>query len=235
MDRDGLRHGASPWRRRACCGSRRATGGRGQARTAGGQRRAKARAAVRQGKPLESEPWTWLRGETNPQGRWRRKPSRACETPRAERTWAWDARGTWTPPVDVAKREGTPRKVLGAGRRRAGAVRETLERRRSAREDEPACASERGTAAPGRPRRRVGNDDARAGSGNPIVPIPGRTQHSEARPVLRRGGAVGGDAGGAARRGLNPSQGERWRQAAHLGRRMPFSARERPLLRVRVG
>jgi hypothetical protein len=28
-------------------------------------------------KPLEGEPWTWLWGETNPQGRWRSKPSRA--------------------------------------------------------------------------------------------------------------------------------------------------------------
>jgi hypothetical protein len=30
----------------------------------GGRR---ARAASHQGKPLKSEPWTWLRGETNPQ------------------------------------------------------------------------------------------------------------------------------------------------------------------------
>src|SRR4051794_2152711 len=36
--------------------------------------------------PLEGKPWTWLRGETNPQGRWRSKPSRACETPRTERS-----------------------------------------------------------------------------------------------------------------------------------------------------
>jgi hypothetical protein len=28
-------------------------------------------------KPLEGEPWTWLWGETNPQGQWRSKPSRA--------------------------------------------------------------------------------------------------------------------------------------------------------------
>jgi len=33
--------------------------------------------AVREGKPLKGEPWTWLWGETNPQGRWRIKPSRA--------------------------------------------------------------------------------------------------------------------------------------------------------------
>jgi hypothetical protein len=28
-------------------------------------------------KPLKSKPWTWLRGETNPQAGRRRKPSRA--------------------------------------------------------------------------------------------------------------------------------------------------------------
>jgi len=48
-----------------------------------GERR--ARAAVRGGNPLKREPRTWQRGETNPQGRWRRKPSRTCETSRAER------------------------------------------------------------------------------------------------------------------------------------------------------
>ena len=42
--------------------------------------------ASREGKPLESEPWTRQRGETNPQGRKRSKPSRTCETSRAERS-----------------------------------------------------------------------------------------------------------------------------------------------------
>jgi hypothetical protein len=32
--------------------------------------------ASREGKTLKGESRTWLRGETNPQGRWRRKPSR---------------------------------------------------------------------------------------------------------------------------------------------------------------
>jgi len=34
-------------------------------------------AAVGAGKPLKGEPWTWLRGEINPQGQGRKKPSRA--------------------------------------------------------------------------------------------------------------------------------------------------------------
>ena len=39
----------------------------------------------RERKPLEREPWTWLRDETSAQGAGRSKPSRACETLRAER------------------------------------------------------------------------------------------------------------------------------------------------------
>jgi len=48
--------------------------------------------AVRE-KPLKGKPWTWLRGETNPQGWWRSKPSRACETPRTEQSPGWDFPG----------------------------------------------------------------------------------------------------------------------------------------------
>ena len=44
-------------------------------------------------KPLKGKPWTWLRGETNPQGRWRSKPSRTCETSRTERQLGvWELR-----------------------------------------------------------------------------------------------------------------------------------------------
>jgi len=43
-------------------------------------------------KPLEREPWTRQRDETSAQGTGRSKPSRACETLRAERRRAWDAR-----------------------------------------------------------------------------------------------------------------------------------------------
>lgn len=42
-------------------------------------------------KPLERETWTWQQDETSLQGSARSKPSRACETLRAERRWAWDA------------------------------------------------------------------------------------------------------------------------------------------------
>jgi hypothetical protein len=40
---------------------------------------------------------------------------------------AREARGWWTPSVDVAKGKGTPRKVLVVGRRRAGGDSRTLE------------------------------------------------------------------------------------------------------------
>jgi hypothetical protein len=43
-------------------------------------------------KPLEQEAWTWLQDETSLQGLVRSKPSRTCETLRAERRRAWDAR-----------------------------------------------------------------------------------------------------------------------------------------------
>jgi hypothetical protein len=42
--------------------------------------------------PLKGEPWTWQRGETNPQGRWWRKPSWACETPWTDRSASWEPR-----------------------------------------------------------------------------------------------------------------------------------------------
>ena len=68
-------------------------------------------------KPLERQTWTWQQNETSLQGTARSKPSRACETLRAERRWAWDAHRTWTRGADVAKRCGTPRKApVVAGR-----------------------------------------------------------------------------------------------------------------------
>ena len=81
-------------------------------------------------KPLKGKPWTRLRGETNPQGRWRSKPSRTCETSRTERQLGeWDLRAS----VDAAcwcRDEGTrtPREALSGlrtvarsfGVRRAG-------------------------------------------------------------------------------------------------------------------
>ena len=44
--------------------------------------------------------------------------------------------GQWTPSVDVAKGNGTPWEALRIGRCEAVVARETLERSRSAREDE---------------------------------------------------------------------------------------------------
>ena len=43
-------------------------------------------------KPLEREPWTRQRDETSAQGWGRSKPSRACETLRAEHRWTRDVR-----------------------------------------------------------------------------------------------------------------------------------------------
>ena len=78
--RKALEAGTVPWRRWV----KLRAGGRCKRQEGNGGRR--ARAASREGKTLKSEPWTWQRGETNPQDRWRRKPSRACETPRTERS-----------------------------------------------------------------------------------------------------------------------------------------------------
>ena len=87
------------------------------------------RAIAQRIKATLGEPWTWQRGETDPQGRWRSKPSRACETPRTERqARAGCLRRKWTTPADVAKRElpdpregaraghGTDRKIRGRAR-----------------------------------------------------------------------------------------------------------------------
>jgi len=46
-------------------------------------------------KPLKGKPWTWLRDETSPQGWWRSKPSRACETPRTELEPGLGTPGKW--------------------------------------------------------------------------------------------------------------------------------------------
>jgi len=64
--------------------------------------------------PLERETWTWQQDETSLQGTARSKPSRACETLRAEQRWARDAHRTWTRRADVAMRYGTPRKAPAA-------------------------------------------------------------------------------------------------------------------------
>jgi hypothetical protein len=85
--------------------------------------------AATEGKPLKGSSRTWLRGEINPQGRRRSKPSRARETPRAERSGLGIARGEWTSPADVAmgtRPQGRCSKPKGI---RAGTDRRTLKER----------------------------------------------------------------------------------------------------------
>jgi len=73
-----LKAGASCWD-----GGKPSDGGeRNDTRAAAGDELA---ALLTRDKPLKSEPWTWLRGETNPRSRQRSNPSRTCETSRAER------------------------------------------------------------------------------------------------------------------------------------------------------
>jgi hypothetical protein len=86
--------------------------------------------AVRLGggnKPLRGESRTWLWDETSPRGRGERKPSRARETPRAERRAGLGrSLGKWISAADIAIGNETPRKALthfGAG---AGSKRFTL-------------------------------------------------------------------------------------------------------------
>jgi hypothetical protein len=61
---------------------------------------------------LKGESRTWLRGETNPRGSERSKPSRACETLRADRrARPGKLARKWTPGAGVAMGKGTPRKA----------------------------------------------------------------------------------------------------------------------------
>jgi len=56
----------------------------------GGRR---ARAASRQGKPLKSEPWTWLRGEINPRSSVEEEAVEDVRNVEDGTKRAWDARG----------------------------------------------------------------------------------------------------------------------------------------------
>jgi len=76
--------------------------------------------AGQRGKPLKSESRTWLQDETSLQGAWRSKPSRACETLRAEPRRVWELVAEWTPRADVAKGKETLEEALGALGQRAG-------------------------------------------------------------------------------------------------------------------
>jgi hypothetical protein len=87
----------------------------GQRHEGNGERR--ARAAVWEGKTLKSEPWTWLRGETNPQ---RLAEEEAVEDVRNVEDGTKRAVGRprmWTPPSDAAMRDGSPWEVPGHERR----------------------------------------------------------------------------------------------------------------------
>jgi hypothetical protein len=103
------------------------------------------------GRNPEAESWTWQQGEINLQGQARSKPSRACETLRAERRWAWDARQMWTRWIDAAKRKGTPRKAPGRESKRADVDTTNSGGEPSSHEDEPAFFTECG----GRHRRKT--------------------------------------------------------------------------------
>ena len=85
--------------------------GNRQVSGANGERVDGHREVVRLGrriKPLKREPWTRQRSEIDAQGTERSKPSRACETLRAERSRARDARYMWTLRVGVVMRDGNP-------------------------------------------------------------------------------------------------------------------------------
>ena len=66
----------------------------------------------------------------------------------------------WTPPVDVAMRDGSPWEVLGSAGR--AVTRETLEGRKAQERMNPS-RKPWGTAAGGTPRGRLGNDERRGG------------------------------------------------------------------------
>jgi hypothetical protein len=96
--------------------------------------------------PLKGESRTWQWDETSPRGCGESKPSRACETPRAERRAGLGCSlAKWISAAHVAMGKETPRKALLASVRGAGSKRFTPKRRESSREDEPVFARERGT------------------------------------------------------------------------------------------
>lgn len=86
-------------------------------------------------KPLESEPWTRQRGEIDPQGEERNKPSKTCETPGTEMAVGVGDHGA-DAPAEVAMRE-TPNPKEGIRPRGTGGSRtEDSEEARSSRGDE---------------------------------------------------------------------------------------------------
>jgi hypothetical protein len=122
--------------------------GNRQARGANGARVTATDEVVRPGrrrKPLEREPWTRQRDETGAQGTRRSKPSRACETLRAERSRDGNPGGKWTPRARVVMRDETPREAHRRASARADDCSKDSGGERSSREDAPCVARRRGT------------------------------------------------------------------------------------------
>ena len=186
VGRDGSPTGSRPWSRRPPSWSTPRQRG-GQAERRNGRRARTTDEVDRLGggdKPLEGESRTWQRDETSPRGGRGSKPSRACETPRAERRSGVGPR----PVVDLdhSCRDWDGNPMGGAPRIRARgrlvAVR-TLKRRRSSGEDEPALARARGTTPEEVPPGRAGNRDVDVAADNPIRPQGRRSQHSVEQPT----------------------------------------------------
>jgi hypothetical protein len=68
----------------------------------------------------EGKPWTWLWSEINPREKKRRKPSKVCETSRAEELRNWEI-SAMMHLLETAKREKNPKK--GIPSRKAREVR----------------------------------------------------------------------------------------------------------------
>jgi len=68
------------------------TGGRSDAQRQEGNGERRARAASREGNTLKSEPWTWLRGETNPQRQAEEEAVGDVRNVAGGTKRAWDAR-----------------------------------------------------------------------------------------------------------------------------------------------
>jgi hypothetical protein len=121
--------------------------------------------------------------ETSPRGRGESKPSRACETPRAERRVGREPARKWISTADIAMGNETPRKALIASVRWAGRGGQYSEEEASSREDEPVFVRGTGDDTGLRATERAGNRDAGVAAGNPTSPQGPCSQHSEEQPT----------------------------------------------------
>jgi hypothetical protein len=140
-----------------------------------------ARLCARQN-PLEGEPWTWQWGETNPRDRMRSKPSRACETPRAEGGEPGNS------PRDVRRfmprrgRSRTPREAFPRHERGGRLRRRTLERSEAHERMKPLAKAGGGRCAV-IPQVRSETTKDVAGAMNPMSRGAARIQHSAGQPT----------------------------------------------------